>query len=361
MEEVIKQVSEKMVDIAKKETYQSIKEQYRPTELEVRQSAQNLINEASRLKAKSQGSVLEQMAAVQMDSEASVLNFSKKYVQNESDYIKLMEKVFDFQDKVNEFLGQKVIMTFVSIAPTTGKVTLYNMENSVKDLTIERAAESKGGGIIGRFNSMKKIKQFGQLMTNSNYEKNGKETLDRTFQEVWQRYRISKAKLQLRGAAYILWNLGHWDGVWISGAGPLGEAYMAFFINKFIFSNKIEPSVMTFMIHHRYGAILADNASGFLKGDIVQGAAQFGVKMKQAQPLSYLEIIKYAEAILKATDVENFLKQLQNDLENKASNNMVKRLSELNTAEYESLYADLEKRISKSGKIFNKPIEIFRK
>jgi hypothetical protein len=31
-----------------------------------------------------------------MDSEASVLNFSKKYVQNESDYNKLMEKVFDF-------------------------------------------------------------------------------------------------------------------------------------------------------------------------------------------------------------------------------------------------------------------------
>jgi hypothetical protein len=252
-------------------------------------------------------------------------------------------------------------MTFVSIAPTTGKVTLYNMENSVKDLTIERAAESKGGGIIGRFNSMKKIKQYGQLMINSNYEKNGKETLDRTFQEVWQRYRISKAKLQLRGAAYILWNLGHWDGVWISGAGPLGEAYMSFFINKFIFSNKIESSVMTFMVHHRYGAILADNASGFLKGDVVQEAAQFGVKIKQAQPLSYIEIIKYAEVILKTTDVENFLTQLQKDLENKASHNMVKRLTELNTTEYESLYADLEKRISKSGKIFNKPIEIFRK
>lgn len=358
--EVIKQASKEMVDIAKRETYQNIEEQYRPTEFEVQQSAQNLINEASRLKGKYQGSVLEQIAAVQTNNETSVLNFSKKYIQNESDYSKLMEKVFDFQNKVNKFLGQKIIMTFVSITPATGQVTLYNMQNSVEDLIIERAAPSKGGNFIGRFSSIEKIKLSGQLMINSSYEKNKKETLDRTFQEVWQRYRISKSKLQLRGAAYILWNLGHWDGVWISGAGPLGEAYMAFFINKFIFSNKIESSVMTFMLHHRYGAILADTVSGFLKGDVERGAAQFGVKIKQAQPLSYIEIIKYAEEILKATNTKDFLEKLQKKLADEGIPNMVKQLTELNTTEYESLYTDLEKRISKSGKIFNKPIEIFR-
>jgi hypothetical protein len=75
-------------------------------------------------------------------------------------------------------------------------------------------------------------------MINSSYNDNEKATLDRTFQEVWQRYRISKNKIQLGGAAYIIWYLSTSpDGVWISGAGPLGEAYVAFFINNYVFSN----------------------------------------------------------------------------------------------------------------------------
>jgi hypothetical protein len=94
------------------------------------------------------------LATLNTESEAAVLNFSKKYVKEKVDYSKLMKYVFDFQNIVNEFLGQKIIMTFVAIAPTTGKVTLYNMENSVKDLSLDQVVSSRGGHITGRMFSL---------------------------------------------------------------------------------------------------------------------------------------------------------------------------------------------------------------
>jgi hypothetical protein len=113
--------------------------------------------------------------------------------------------------------------------------------------------------------------------------------------------------LKLRGAAYILWRYrGEWDGAWISGSGPLGEAYVAFFLNNYKFNSAIEASVRTFMTNKRYGAINADSASGFLKGDVVKGAAQFGVKTLGAQTMSYLEVIEYAKEILQTVDIIYF-------------------------------------------------------
>jgi hypothetical protein len=90
-----------------------------------------------------------------------------------------MNRVFDFQNKVNAFMGRRIIMTFVAISKISGDVTLYNMENSVKDLNIERAAESRGGHLVGRYTSMEKIKKASRSLENSAYK--DKDTLDRTF------------------------------------------------------------------------------------------------------------------------------------------------------------------------------------
>ena len=49
-------------------------------------------------------------------------------------------------------------MTFVAISPSSGKVTLYNMDNSIEDLTLDKAAQSRGGYITGRISSLSKIK-----------------------------------------------------------------------------------------------------------------------------------------------------------------------------------------------------------
>ena len=339
-------LSKEALDVSKTEVLKEIDQSLRPTELEVKSAAQALIQYAASLQAKYGLTVSDQLATLDSANEASVLNFSKKYIKEKFEYTELMSKVFDFQNIVNNFLGQTVIMTFVAIAPSTGKVTLYNMENSVADLTIDKAAASRGGHIVGRMSSLRKIKNASKEIINSTYNQ---ESLDNTFQEVWQRYRISKNKLKIGGAAYILWYINSWDGVWISGAGPLGEAYVAFFLNSYQFSNSIEPSVRDFMLNEQYGSVKADNASGFLKGDIVKGAGQFGVKVKGAQPLSYIDIITYAQEIIQSANITEYLKVLQQKLESEAAQNMVKPLSNILNTEYEALIDPLEKRLQQIG------------
>lgn len=348
-------ISREMLDLGKNDIFKAIEPNLRPSADQVKIAAKDLTDYAITLQAKYGGNVSEQLASLNTANEQSVLNFSKKYVQQATEYSELMTKVFEFQNKANEFLGQRIIMTFVAITPTTGKVTLYNMDNSVNDLSISKASSTRGGYLTGRMSSLQKIKNASKEIIDSSQEMvAAKESLDMTFQEVWQRYRISKAKLKLGGAAYIMWNIDGWDGRWISSAGPLGEAYVAFFINKYIFSKEIEYSVKDYMTNNSYGAKNADNASGFLKGDVSQGAAQFGVKIKGAQPLGYTDIIKFAQEIQQVTDVEQYLKALSQKLEDNSSQNMVKDLSSSLNKEYESLISDLEKRIDKIGTTFGK-------
>lgn len=355
-------ISQKMLDVGKEEVFQEIDQELRPSADDVKLAAKQLTDYAYSLQLKYGGSIGDQLASLNMNNEQTMLNFSKKYVQQASEYSNLMKEVFNFQNKVNEFLGQKIIMTFVAITPTTGKVTLYNMENSVADLSIGKSASSRGGYISGRISSLQKIKNAmtsKQIIDSSQEAIQSKESLDMTFQEVWQRYRISKAKLKLGGAAYIMWNIDGWDGRWISGAGPLGEAYVAFFINRYIFSKEIEHSVKDYITNENYGAQTADNASGFLKGDIVKGAAQFGVKVRGAQPLSYMDIINYAQEIQQVSDIEQYLQTLSQKLDKEKSNNMVKELSEVLGKEYEQILDDIQDRINHIGTTFKSDGSIY--
>ena len=127
------------------------------------------------------------------------------------------------------------------------------------------------------------------------------------------------------------------------------------FLNSinYLFSNKIEPNVRDFMLNPQYGSIKADNASGFLKGDIVKDAAQFGVKIKGAQPMSYMEVIKYAQELLEASDVETYLKELQIKLESEGEQNMVKPLANFAQESYEVLLKDMQSRLDKIGSDFS--------
>ena len=336
-------MAQRMIDLAEENITSAIEPSLRPSVEQVKLKAQSLIQYATILQTKYLETTMEKIAAANASNEIAILNFSKKYLQAEEDYLELMEKVFDFQNTVNAFLGQQIIMTFVYVSPKSGQVTLYKMNNSVDELTLDRAASSRGGYITGRLSTLKKIKQSGAVLTDSSYAE--KEGLDNTFQEVWQRYRISKSHLKMGGAAYILWKIDEWDGVWISGAGPLGEAYLAFFLNKYVFSNDLEPDVKTFMLNKSYGAINADNASGFLSGDVESDAAQFGVKMRGAQPLSYLEIIQYAQEILNTSDLTQYLQQLKQKLKQEGSQNMVHKLANLSKLEVDGLKNTISKRI----------------
>ena len=364
--EDLEKISESALDIGNQEVMSEFANFVRPTSEQVRAAAMNLVNEAKTLKTKN-GSVLEQMNSLNYDSEYDVLNFSKKFVKSQKDYLDLMEKVYDFQNVINEFLGQKVLMTYVAISPTTGKVNLYGFEADISHIRPEEAAKSKSKNddpnIVGRYSQQGVIKRNSVELINTKYAENGKKTLDDTFQETWQRFRISRAKHKMGGAAYILWKEGsNWDGRWISGAGPLGEAYVAFFINEFVFPKQIEKAVKTYIINEKMGVAAVDNASGLLKGDVEKGVLQLGVKARGAQALGYTEIIKYAEELLKETNVETYLQGLKEKLD-KGTPNAVKELTEFQWNEIEGpngLLTTLENRVNKIGKQFGNSIVIHK-
>ena len=328
----IENIADEIVDEAIELSALAAQEIIAPTENEVRLAAQDLVNEAERLMKNSTDNQKNYQDAKKGELN-SVLKFSTKMVQSREDFKILMQKVLDFQNIANAFLGQKVQMTFVSITPKTGKVTLYAIENSVEDIKMDRASKSHGGNITGRYNNSM-IKKLGREIINSNYDAS---SLESTFSEVYRRYRISKGILKLRGAAYILWKENDWDGVWISGAGPLGEAYVNFFVNEYKFSGMMETSVKTYMMDETYGAVLADNASGFLQGDVTKGALEFGVKINGATALGYVDIVNYAKELLESTNIKDFLLSLKKQLNEKGSKNMVKPLGNILETEAKAL------------------------
>lgn len=311
-----------------------------PSAEEVRAAASALVQFTEALNARYKDNVAEMNG--NKDNIEAVMKFSKKMVQTREDFTDLMQKVLDFQNISNAFLGQKVQMTFAYIAPKTGKVTLYAVDNSIEDLTLDRASKSHGGNITGRY-KQGRIRQMAQEIINSKYDSS---SLENTFGEVYNRFQISKSILKLRGAAYILWKNPEWDGVWVSGAGPLGEAYVNFFINEYKFTQMMEANVQDFMINPSYGAHLADKASGFLQGDVTKGAIEFGVKLNGATALGYMDIIQYARELLDAADVRQYLEGLKVKLHDEGARNMVRPLADGIDNEIQSLIEPLEKHIA---------------
>lgn len=363
----LKGISQEVLDFANEAAMNEAANFIRPSVEEVRQAATNLINVAKNLKAKN-GSVLEQIGSLNYENESAMLNFSKKFITSQQDYLDIMEKVYDFQNIINEFLGQKVLMTYVAISPTTGKVNLYGFEADISHIRPEEAAKSKSKNddpnIVGRYSQQGVIKRNSVELINTRYAEKGKKTLDDTFQETWQRFRISKAKYKMGGAGYILWKEKNgWDGRKVSGAGPLGEAYVAFFINEYIFPKQIEKAVKTFILDDKMGVAAVDNASGLLKGDVSKGIYQLGVKAKGAQALGYTEIIRYAEEMLKDNHTERYLKDLKERLD-KGTPNAVQKLAEFQWNEIEGpngLITEMDKRIEKIGKTFGDSISIYKR
>ena len=335
IKQVIKNSVQEASNIAIGQALEEFKKNISPSAEEVKRAAHDLVQEARLLQTK-HAAVGQQLASLNTESEASVLNFSKKVVTSKQEYLKLMDKVYKFQNIVNYFLGKQVLMTFAYISPKTGKVDLYAFDADVEHLTPDQASSSHGGDISGRYRAGV-IKKNSSKLVNTNYDNNGKNTLDKTFQEVWQRFRLSKMKYKMGGAGYILWRQNNkWDGRWVSGAGPLGEAYVAFFMNEYVFTGLIESAVATFILHPKYGVAQVDNASGFLKGDVTKGQFELGVKIQGASAMSYVEIIKYAYQILQQTDIRKYLDNLQEQLKEGVAQNAIKLIPDDIVADFKS-------------------------
>ena len=102
------------------------------------------------------------------------------------------------------------------------------------------------------------------LLKNSLSDKDN-EGLQNTAKEVEYRY--------VRYKKRILWKTlnDNWVGYKLTNRGPINEAFTAFYIRSIQLNNSLNENINTFMTYPRLGVISADNANGFLIGDVSMG------------------------------------------------------------------------------------------
>lgn len=301
------QIAKQAMDIAAEEVSKEIDKEIEVSEATVRQAAIRLVEYADSLAMEwKQAELIAGSLGPDEDPTAKIVRFQKKMIKANYQFQDMMKYVFDLQNKINEFLGQKVQMVYTYIDNKTGKVEVYKFDNDIEHLKVDRASQSHGGGISGRIRfSKKQLKDMEKMIAAPSYNT---QSLDATFKEVHERATISRMKANMKGAFYVYWNAqGKWEAMKVTGMGALGEAYFNFFINEYTFTSFIEEAVGDYMTNPKYGVGVGDNASGFLQGDITKGKTEYGVKAAGASALGYMEIIDYARTMITVPDLHGYL------------------------------------------------------
>lgn len=184
--------------------------------------------------------------------------------------------ILEYQNKLNMAItGQSIKVIGVYRSNTGRNIELYELtaENIIDhmvptlksgNLSIKTGLESKKD--FQRLTMLSKKKSF-------NFDIGG---LDKTAEEIYQRYNYSKSRLVKSSIGYVLWKPnGRWLGIKIATLGDVDEAYSLFFLK-----NKKDPSFKKGMELNiddfiRFGIQTVDNASGILQGDVTGEDGQF--------------------------------------------------------------------------------------
>lgn len=223
---------------------------------------------------------------------------------------KLYHASFEFQNKLNEFLGQQVKMIFV-VEGADGP-ELYEMTSE----EILRFDYSSSNKLSARYKVTnedlgKSLKKLEITESNLNFSLTGLKT---TYSEVLQRYRISRSQ-NLR---FLMWKPGNsWKKMVISAEGDINEAYAAF-----VFLNKASPSFKRSMEYNvgdfAQGIAAVDNMSGLLKGDVSVGNIEYGIKSAGASALGLKQMEMLATQILQEDFSQESLQKIQQKMINRA-------------------------------------------
>lgn len=233
--------------------------------------------------------------------ENNITALPKLMMKEQNDYLQLMDLITQFQIAVNQFMGIKIEMAYVWVG--SKKVEFGREQLSEQDLHIDQRSTSHGGGLAAKYaitaQAVRKMKAV-EAQLNSYNHKN----LDDTLLAAYDRYKQTRRQQQNHAYGVVWWETlqNNTIAVRMSSAGPLGEAYVAFYCNLYKHfgsdPQSRESNIATFITHRLYGAKRADTMSGFLYGD-VQGkdGTWYAVKMPGASAMGYSEIIRLAQMI----------------------------------------------------------------
>lgn len=193
---------------------------------------------------------------------------------------------FELQNLINLFIYQKIVMTYVYVDPVTGHRELRIFDNDISQLEVMqvnnygRSYAKLGYDINERYQQLKN--------SLSDEENLG---LQITAAEVEARYVKYKGR--------IMWQLNNeWIGYKLYNRGPINEAFTSFYVKEVQLKNSLGNNIHQFMTSQDpQGVIYADNANGFLIGDISLGGIQFAVKGAHGSPQNFTTIINWLKKI----------------------------------------------------------------
>lgn len=235
--------------------------------------------------------------------------------------INLEMAFINFQTQLNNFLGQHIHSVLLYQDDIGGQVNIYEHEgNFTREMLTPMAGNSKKitlnvDEMMRAYNLLEKIENV-QM-----------DSLNATYAEVQNRAAISMARIK-HGAKkiLILWYIGGWDGNWVNGYGPLGEAYAAFYYNLINgmtdpFTGGMESNVATFVRHKTAGVENVDSTSALFEGDVSIGKEQYHIKnvigkgIVSAPGFSWgLQIAEYIATVPPAQLSKEVVKSVQEQL-----------------------------------------------
>lgn len=184
---------------------------------------------------------------------------------------RLYKSFFQFQNDINSYLNQKIVMTYVH-QDENGKRELRISENDVNHI------------IRGRWgNRLEYSVDHAYDILKNNLSEEENLPLQNTANEVEWRYKNFKKN--------VLWYYNNkWMGYHMNKRGPINEAFVDFYIHDVKLTNSLENDINTFMLDENYGAIKADATKGFVIGDVASNGIQYAIKGQYGSPQGWKDV-----------------------------------------------------------------------
>ena len=226
---------------------------------------------------------------------------------------------FELQNLINLFIYQKVIMTYIHVDPITGQREIRLFNNDIANLKVSEVNNYGQSYAKLGYDVSERFIQLRNSLTD--LENSG---LQITAAEVEARYAKYKGR--------ILWQLNNeWIGYRLYNRGPINEAFTAFYIKEIQLQGTLNENINQFMTSEEpQGVIYADNANGFLIGDVSLGGLQFAVKGAFGSPQSFTAIINWLKRIKEQNfsfeSFKEFIERFKN-IEQEKATSLVKPLT----------------------------------
>ena len=158
--------------------------------------------------------------------QAQVIVGTVEHLELQKDLI--YEAFFEVQNLINDYIGQKIVMTYVHVDENTGQREIRVFDNTIENVGVGTFERWSGGATYSKL-SYEMVQHYQKLRNSLPDELN--RGLQETAQQVDSRFKKYKRR--------ILWKDPNdkWIGYRLNNRGPINEAYVNFYVHEIQLNN----------------------------------------------------------------------------------------------------------------------------